>query len=87
MASGEINSENVIGAYHEAFGELVMSKCYYNKIMNMIDGKPGNCLIIKAPREKMSQIYGHKKENLIKFKNIFREVIFENSAEFEITVK
>jgi histone acetyltransferase (RNA polymerase elongator complex component) len=93
MASDEINSKSAIGAYHEAFGELVMSKCYYNKIMAMIDGKTGgclnirSCLIIKAPREKMSQIYGHKKENLIKLKKIFREVIFENNAEFEIIIK
>ncbi len=75
MTNEDINCENVIGAYHPAFGELVFSKFYFNKICKMIKEKglilKDKILIIKAPKELVSKISGHKKENIQKLKEAY----------------
>ena len=86
MSSDEIRPDKVIGAYHEAFGELVMSKYYYDKITSMIDGKTAKTLIIKAPAPLKSKIIGHKKENLLKFKAKFKNIKYIDSDKLEVEV-
>ena len=89
MSSDEIRSDKVIGAYHEAFGELVMSKYYYEIISEMIGDKKGKTLIIKAPEALKSKIIGHKKENYVNFKKQFENIKYiENigSSELEVEV-
>jgi len=86
MSSEEIRSDKVIGAYHEAFGELVMTRYYYDKISGMIENRTGEILMIKAPLTLKSKIIGHKKENFIKFKQKFKRVEYIASNELEVEV-
>ncbi len=76
MTNEDINCKKVIGAYHPAFGELVFSKLYFNKICKTIEEKnpdlKDKILIIKAPKELISKISGHKKQNIEKLKNIYK---------------
>lgn len=76
MTNEDINCENVIGAYHPAFGELVFSKLYFNKICKIIDRKnlilKDKIITIKAPKELISKISGHKKENIRKLKELYK---------------
>ena len=86
MSSDEINTDKVIGAYHPAFGELVMAKYYYNLIMEKIGDSVGDTLIIEAPAALFSKISGHKKENTEKFLEKFKQVKLIVSNQFKITV-
>jgi histone acetyltransferase (RNA polymerase elongator complex component) len=88
MASDEINTNKVIGAYHPAFGELVISRYYFNKLVELIANKKGETLIIKWKKEMFSKLAGHKKENINKLKNKynFKNVKFKENTELEVTV-
>ncbi|MBQ4528815.1 MAG: radical SAM protein [Clostridia bacterium] len=70
QTTDNVNERTVIGPYHNAFAELVYGRVIRDKIEshvreNKIHDRP---LEIEAPKEKISQITGHKKENLIYFK-------------------
>lgn len=88
MASDEINTNKVIGAYHPAFGELVISRYYYNKLVELIANKKGETLIIKWKKEMFSKLAGNKKENINKLKNKykFKKIKFIENAELEVIV-
>lgn len=76
MTNEDINTDKVIGAYHPAFGELVLGKYYFNKICETIDAKNENyenkIMVIFAPKEKVSKICGHKRENIEKLKEKYK---------------
>ncbi|MBE7051056.1 MAG: radical SAM protein [Ruminococcaceae bacterium] len=65
-----VNSATVIGPYHNAFAELVYGRIIRKKIENHIVSRSikNTTLEIDAPKDKISQIVGHKKENLMYFK-------------------
>ena len=66
-------SDVVAGPYHPAFGQLVESSIWYDKIVDEI--KKINSKILKveieANREDINDIVGHKKENLEKLKETY----------------
>lgn len=88
MASDEINIDKVIGAYHPAFGELVVSRYYYNKLLELIGDTKGDTLIIKWEKKMFSKLAGNKKENINKLKDKykFKKIKFEESSEFEVDI-
>lgn len=68
MSSEEINSKNVIGAYHEAFGELVQNEIYFQLIseqLHQIETR-GKKLFIYCDKRSVSKVAGHKRNNLIR---------------------
>jgi histone acetyltransferase (RNA polymerase elongator complex component) len=88
MASDEINSERVIGAYHPAFGELIIGRYYYSKLEKLIGDKKGETLIIRWKKEMFSKLAGNKKENINKLRETykFKKIKFEESIEFEVNI-
>ena len=88
MTNEDINCEKVIGAYHPAFGELVFGAYYLKIIKSLIFGKTkGRLLIINAPKELVSKISGHKKENINKLKEEFGFLDIKFHYDDEISVK
>lgn len=65
-----VNSSTVVGPYHSAFAELVYGRLIRAKIEQHIlsHSLTDTTLEIDAPSDKISQIVGHKKENVIYFK-------------------
>ena len=66
-------SEVIAGPYHEAFGQLVMDAVWYEKILNKIktfNVKVKEIAIHINPND-VNNVSGHKKENLIKLKNLY----------------
>lgn len=70
MASDEINSQKIIGAYHEAFGELVQNEVYFQLIAECLSGieTAGKTLLIYCSQKDISKVSGHQKRNVIRFK-------------------
>ena len=66
-------SEVVSGPYHEAFRQLVESAIWYDKILDKI--KAFNVKVKKVEiyinKEDVNNVVGHKKENILKLKNIY----------------
>ncbi len=70
MASEEINSKKTIGAYHEAFGELVQNEIYYQMIKEQLNNKDtlGKKLYIYCGKKEVSKVSGHKRGNILRLK-------------------
>lgn len=68
-----IESEVVAGPYHEAFGQLVEDRIWYDKILEKI--KKFNTKVIEAEiivnPQNVNNVIGHKKENLIELKETY----------------
>ena len=66
-------SEVIAGPYHEAFGQLVEDAIWYDSILEKI--KVFNVKVkevgIKVNPSNVNNIIGHKKENIIKLKEIY----------------
>lgn len=88
MTNEDINCENVKGAYHPAFGELVFSKRYYDLISKKIEGMETNnkVLTIVCKNSLVSKIAGQKRLNINKLKKEygFSDVKFRYSDNDEI---
>ncbi len=69
----KIESEVVAGPYHEAFGQLVEDRIWYDKILEKI--KKFNTKVIEAEilinQENVNNVIGHKKENLKELKETY----------------
>ena len=69
----KIESEVVAGPYHEAFGQLVESRIWYDSIVNKIkqfNVKVKEVEIELNPRD-VNHVIGHKKENVEKLKEFY----------------
>ena len=80
------NSEVVAGPYHPAFRQLVESSMWYDSLLNEI--KKINTKVIKvkiiANPENINNIIGHKKENVLKLKEVYDvDVAVESSEEIK----
>ena len=66
-------SEVVAGPYHEAFGQLVESAIWYDRILEKI--KACNVKVkqieIKVNPANVNNVVGHKKENTTKLKELY----------------
>ena len=66
QTTDDVNEKNVVGPYHNAFAELVYGRIIRDKIESYIietQMKP-SIFEFEAPKNKISQILGHKKENV-----------------------
>lgn len=69
----KIESEVIAGPYHEAFGQLVESRIWYDSIVNKIkqfNVKVKQVEIELNPRD-VNHVIGHKKENVEKLKEFY----------------
>jgi len=70
---GSEKSEVVAGPYHEAFGQLVESSIWYDRILEKI--KAFNVKVkevaIHINPEDVNNVVGHKKENQTNLKEIY----------------
>lgn len=68
-----IGSEVVAGPYHEAFGQLVEGAIWYDRILEKI--KAFNAKVkeaeIRINPEDVNNVVGHKRENVIKLKELY----------------
>lgn len=94
MTSEEINSQKTIGAYHEAFGELVQNEIYYQIIKEQLNNKntTGMKLHISCGKKEISKVSGHKRGNVLRLKKeySFRDVkVFSDSLKeaYQISLK
>lgn len=56
--------KNIIGGcYHPALGELIQSRRMYDFLLKTMAQQGQGEYLILAPKEKISQIHGHKKQN------------------------
>jgi len=71
QTTDNVNQNTVIGPYHPAFAELCYSRIERNKIENIIivNNIKDTVYEINAPKQLFSKITGHKKENILYFKN------------------
>ena len=79
-------SQVVAGPYHPAFRQLVESSMWYDSLLNKI--KKINTKVIKvkiiANPENINNIIGHKKENVLKLKEVYDvDVTVESSEEIK----
>lgn len=79
-------SQVVAGPFHPAFRQLVESSMWYDSILNEI--KKVNMKVIQVKiitnAENMNYMIGHKKENILKLKEIYNvDVIIEASEEIK----
>ena len=79
-------SQVVAGPYHPAFRQLVESSMWYDSLLNEI--KKINTKVIKvkiiANPENINNIIGHKKENVLKLKEVYDvDVAVESSEEIK----
>ena len=79
-------SQVVAGPYHPAFRQLVESSMWYDSLLNGI--KKINTKVIKvkiiANPENINNIIGHKKENVLKLKEVYDvDVAVESSEEIK----
>lgn len=68
-----LESEVLAGPYHEAFGQLVESRIWYDSIVNKIkqfNVKVKEVEIELNPRD-VNHVIGHKKENIQKLKDFY----------------
>ena len=68
-----IASEVIAGPYHEAFGQLVESRIWYDSIVNKIkkfNVKVKEVEIEVNPRD-VNPVIGHKRENIEKLKEFY----------------
>ena len=71
QTTDNVNEKTVKGPYHPAFAELCYSRLERNNIECYVKNNnlKNTVLNIKAPKKLFSKIVGHKKENIIYFKN------------------
>ena len=79
-------SQVIAGPYHPAFRQLVESSMWYDSLLNEI--KKINTKVIKvkiiANPENINNIIGHKKENVLKLKEVYDvDVAVESSEEIK----
>jgi len=76
-----VNASTVSGPYHPAFAELVYQRLCREEIEEKIlsENLSDTILEIDAPKNKISQIIGHKKENLLYFKEKYNITIKLNN--------
>ena len=62
-----------LGPYHPAFRQLVEDSMWYDEIVNQIKKFNVKVMLvkIKANPENVNNIIGHKKENILKLKEIY----------------
>ena len=79
------SSQVVAGPYHPAFRQLVESSMWYDEIVNQIKKINTKVMQVKivANPENVNNIVGHKKENVLKLKEIY-EVDVRVEADEEI---
>jgi len=65
------NSDNIIGAYHPAFGELVKSEIIYDELVEKIENINYDAVHIRANKKNMSKVVGHKRKNIERLKEKF----------------
>lgn len=72
-----VNAGTVIGPYHAAFAELVYGRLNRMKIEQHIiaNSLQDTVLNLDVPENKISQIIGHKKENMIYFKEKYNVIL------------
>ncbi len=72
-----VNAHTVKGPYHPAFAELVYSRLWREETEEKIikANLSDTVLELDAPKDKISQIIGHKKENLLYFKEKYNITI------------
>ncbi|MBQ8533907.1 MAG: radical SAM protein [Clostridia bacterium] len=63
-----MNSKRVAGPYHEAFGQLCRSRVMLKKALPLLDKKGINEILIHP--DSLSDMQGHKKENLVRLKDM-----------------
>ncbi len=94
---GTGNSEVVAGPYHPAFRQLVESSLWYDAIVNKIktlNAKVKEVEITVNPID-VNNVIGHKKENILKLKNVYEvdlivkqdDKIRQGKSEIKVTKK
>ena len=90
-SSEDIKNNMVAGAYHPAFRELVESRLFYNKIMQVY--KSGNLsknFNLYVNSKSVSKVVGNNKENINKFKKLGLSVKIikdEDLNKYEVKLK
>ncbi len=80
------NSQVVAGPYHPAFRQLVEGRLWYDAIVEKIKKINVKVMQVKiiANQENVNNIIGHKKENILKFKEFYDvEVRVETSEDIK----
>ena len=67
----------VAGAYHPAFRELCLSRMYFNKVREALEGRPRGSYTVTVGSKYLSQMIGQNRENIGKL----------HSAGYDIRVK
>lgn len=92
-AADNLFEENTVysGGYHEALGELVESRIFYDKIIEKLPHDPPEEIIVTVAEGMTSRASGHKKENKIKLYEKFgiKRIKIKESADlsgFEVKI-
>ncbi len=79
----EVAEEGVLaGPYHPAFGELVMSRVFFDKMAKMLENHQDNSVCFLVHPKDISAAIGQKKENVNRLKESFslNEIHFKQDA-------
>lgn len=73
----EISTDGAVvgGPFHDAFGELVESRIYYNKISELISKCDLVDVTIVANPKEISKVVGHNRSNVIKIRENYKKEI------------
>ncbi len=64
------------GPFHQAFGELVMTRVWRNRLNDHIGNQKGNSITIKVGQSELNAAIGHKAQNRHYLENQFKKVHF-----------
>ena len=65
------NSDNIAGAYHPAFGELVESEIIYDKLTDELKNTNSTEVTLFVNKRSMSKVVGQKRKNIERIKEKF----------------
>ncbi len=75
-------SKLVAGPYHPAFGEMVNSKRWQNRLLKWINPRGGSLLTLYVAPEQLNAAIGHGGSNRLLLKKHYDKVIFKSSPDY-----
>jgi len=70
------NSKPLMGAFHSAFGELVLSEYFYRNILKTLEKMPKMRYNINIAKGMRSAVAGQHRKNMLRFAQLGYDILF-----------
>lgn len=89
-SSENINLTDCIGPYHPAFGELVSSELFYDRLCKDLAEINSRDIIIETAKKNISKIIGQGRKNIVRFEGKFSKsikIVEDNDIKEEYNIR